>query len=98
MLGTGLWFNNSKGYGFIGCENGKNMFAHYSAIVGEGCRTLQEGEKVEFEVVKGPKGPQAENVRVHGRGGGKRILDEKQLEWSRLLRSQLRAGRTQRLW
>ncbi len=56
MLGTVKWFNNSKGYGFIGCENGKDMFVHYSAIVGEGCRTLQEGEKGGIRGCQGPKG------------------------------------------
>jgi CspA family cold shock protein len=52
-----------KGYGFIGREDGPDVFVHYSAIVGDGYRTLQEGEQVEFEIVQGPKGPQAANVR-----------------------------------
>ncbi len=56
------WFNNSKGYGFIGRVDGPDVFVHYSAIVGEGYRTLQEGDDVEFEIVQGPKGPQANNV------------------------------------
>jgi CspA family cold shock protein len=56
------WFNNSKGYGFIGRADGPDVFVHYSAIVGEGYRTLQEGDDVEFEIVQGPKGPQANNV------------------------------------
>jgi len=52
-----------KGYGFIGREDGPDVFVHYSAIVGDGYRTLQEGEQVEFEIVQGPKGPQAANVQ-----------------------------------
>ena len=62
MEGKIKWFNNSKGYGFIGCENGPDVFVHYSGIVGEGYRTLQEGDRVSFELVQGPKGPQAANV------------------------------------
>ena len=62
MQGTVKWFNNSKGYGFIGREDGPDVFVHYSAIVGDGYRTLQEGDPVEFEIVQGPKGPQAANV------------------------------------
>jgi cold shock protein len=57
------WFNNSKGYGFIGRDDGPDVFVHYSAIVGDGYRTLQEGDPVEFEIVQGPKGPQAANVK-----------------------------------
>jgi len=56
------WFNNSKGYGFIGRDDGPDVFVHYSAIVGDGYRTLQEGDPVDFEIVQGPKGPQASNV------------------------------------
>jgi CspA family cold shock protein len=62
VQGTVKWFNNSKGYGFIGREDGPDVFVHYSAIVGDGYRTLQEGDPVEFEIVQGPKGPQAANV------------------------------------
>jgi CspA family cold shock protein len=62
MEGRIKWFNNSKGYGFIGCENGPDVFVHYSGIVGDGYRTLQEGDRVSFELVQGPKGPQAVNV------------------------------------
>jgi CspA family cold shock protein len=62
MEGTIKWFNNSKGYGFIGVENGPDVFIHYSGIVGDGYRTLQEGDRVSFELVEGPKGPQAVNV------------------------------------
>jgi cold shock protein len=61
--GTVKWFNNSKGYGFIGREKGKDVFVHYSGILGEGYRQLAEGDQVEFDVVDGPKGPQADNVR-----------------------------------
>ena len=63
MRGTIKWFNNSKGYGFIGRDDGPDVFVHYSAIVGDGYRTLQEGDLVEFEIVQGPKGLQAANVR-----------------------------------
>ncbi len=62
VQGTIKWFNNSKGYGFIGRDDGQDVFVHYSAIAGEGYRTLKEGDRVEFEVVPGPKGPQAANV------------------------------------
>ena len=57
------WFNESKGYGFIEQDNGSDVFVHFSAIAGEGFKTLQEGQEVEFDVTSGPKGPQAENVR-----------------------------------
>ena len=63
MEGKVKWFNNAKGYGFIGRDDGPDVFVHYSAIVGEGYRTLQEGEAVEFEIGQGPKGPQAANVK-----------------------------------
>jgi len=56
------WFNNSKGYGFIEQPGGSDVFVHYSAIQGSGFKTLQEGQTVEFEIIQGPKGPQAENV------------------------------------
>jgi CspA family cold shock protein len=56
------WFNNSKGYGFIENEGGGDVFVHYSAIQGDGFKTLNEGESVEFEVSQGDKGPQAVNV------------------------------------
>jgi CspA family cold shock protein len=61
--GTVKWFNDAKGFGFITRENGPDVFVHQSAIVAEGFRSLAEGEVVEFEVVKGPKGLQAQNVR-----------------------------------
>ena len=56
------WFSNQKGYGFIATESGKDVFVHHTAIQGEGYKTLQEGQEVEFEVEKGPKGDQAKNV------------------------------------
>lgn len=62
MQGKIKWFNNSKGYGFIGRDDGPDVFVHYSGIVGDGYRTLQEGDAVEFEIVQGAKGPQAANV------------------------------------
>ncbi|MBI4971022.1 MAG: cold-shock protein [Candidatus Omnitrophica bacterium] len=61
--GTVKWFNDSKGYGFITPENGKDVFVHHSAILGEGFKTLKEGEVVSFEIVAGPKGDQAVNVK-----------------------------------
>jgi CspA family cold shock protein len=60
--GTVKWFNDAKGYGFITRENGTDVFVHHSAIVADGFRSLSEGEKVQFEVTKGPKGFQAVNV------------------------------------
>ena len=60
--GVVKWFNDSKGYGFIVNTNGEDVFVHYSAIQGEGFKTLEEGQEVEFEVTQGPKGPQAEKV------------------------------------
>ncbi|MBU1852777.1 MAG: cold-shock protein [Candidatus Omnitrophica bacterium] len=56
------WFDNKKGYGFITPENGKDVFVHHSAIQGEGYKTLEEGQDVEFDIVQGPKGEQAANV------------------------------------
>lgn len=63
-IGTVKWFNNDKGYGFIQRENGPDVFVHFRAISGEGHRSLQEGQRVEFTVTQGQKGPQAENVTV----------------------------------
>lgn len=64
--GTVKWFNAEKGYGFIGRPNSSDVFVHYSAIQKDGYKSLKEGDKVEFEVVRGNKGPQAENVTVVG--------------------------------
>ena len=61
--GTVKWFSDQKGYGFVTPENGKDVFVHFSAIQGEGFKTLREGESVEFEITTGPKGEQASNVR-----------------------------------
>jgi CspA family cold shock protein len=60
--GVVKWFNNSKGFGFITQDNGEDVFVHFSAIAGDGFKSLNEGDKVTFEVVKGPKGLQAANV------------------------------------
>ncbi|KAB2961347.1 MAG: cold-shock protein [Thermoanaerobaculia bacterium] len=60
--GTVKWFNNEKGYGFISRENGPDVFVHYTAILSEGYRSLNEGDRVSFEVVEGQKGLQARNV------------------------------------
>ena len=62
--GTVKWFNSKKGFGFIEREGGEDVFVHYSALEGNGFKTLEEGQEVEFEEVEGKKGPQAENVRV----------------------------------
>ena len=62
LKGTVKWFNNAKGYGFIGRDDGADVFVHYSAIRSEGYKSLQEGDLVEFEITQGPKGPQASNV------------------------------------
>jgi len=62
LKGTVKWFNNAKGFGFIGREDGPDVFVHYSAIQNDGYKSLQEGDPVEFEIVEGQKGPQAGNV------------------------------------
>jgi cold shock protein len=62
LKGIVKWFNNAKGYGFIGRDNGADVFVHYSAISTDGYKSLQEGDEVEFEITQGPKGPQAANV------------------------------------
>lgn len=63
VKGTVKWFNNSKGFGFISREGGNDVFVHHTAIQGEGYKSLDEGQAVEFEVTQGPKGDQAANVR-----------------------------------
>jgi CspA family cold shock protein len=62
ITGQVKWFNNAKGYGFIEQPGDSDIFVHYSAIQGDGYKTLTQGQEVEFEVINGPKGPQAENV------------------------------------
>ena len=62
ITGKVKWFNNSKGHGFIEQESGSDLFVHFSAIQGNGFKTLEEGQSVEFEIFAGPKGPQAGNV------------------------------------
>ncbi|HEV7205710.1 MAG TPA: cold-shock protein [Jatrophihabitans sp.] len=64
--GTVKWFNNEKGFGFIAVDGGQDVFVHYSAIQSEGYKSLEENQRVEFEVVQGPKGPQADGVRIVG--------------------------------
>ena len=62
--GVVKWFNNEKGYGFIAVDGGEDVFVHYSAIQSDGYKSLDENQKVEFEVVQGPKGPQADSVKI----------------------------------
>jgi cold shock protein len=62
LKGVVKWFNNAKGYGFLGRDDGPDVFVHFSAIVGEGFKSLNEGDRVEFDIVQGEKGPQAANV------------------------------------
>lgn len=61
--GTVKWFNDAKGFGFITREQGDDVFVHFRSILGEGYRSLREGQQVEFEIIEGPKGLQAENVK-----------------------------------
>ena len=67
--GTVKWFNNAKGYGFITRQNGDDLFVHFKAVVGEGYKSLKQGEAVEFDVEQGAKGPQAANVKKLGTDG-----------------------------
>lgn len=62
VQGTVKWFNSEKGYGFIQVEGGNDVFVHYTAILGDGFRTLEEGQRVQFDIVEGQRGPQAANV------------------------------------
>jgi cold shock protein len=62
LRGTVKWFNAEKGYGFISIEDGNDVFVHFSAIQGDGFKTLEEGQAVEFEITQGNRGPQASNV------------------------------------
>jgi CspA family cold shock protein len=64
IQGTVKWFNGAKGYGFIEREGGDDVFVHFNAIVGDGYKNLEEGQRVEFTVTQGQKGPQAEDVTV----------------------------------
>jgi len=64
IQGTVKWFNGGKGYGFISREGGDDVFVHFSAIQAQGFRTLEEGQRVEFTIVKGPKGLQADSVTI----------------------------------
>ena len=64
--GTVKWFNSEKGCGFIAVDNGSDVFVHYSAIQMDGYKALEDGQRVEFDVTQGPKGPQADAVRVVG--------------------------------
>ncbi len=66
-VGKVKWFNEVKGYGFVTMEDGKDVFVHYSAIKGDGFRTLNENDEVEFDITDGPKGPQAINVTKKGK-------------------------------
>ena len=70
MKGTVKWFNAEKGYGFIQVEGGEDVFVHFSAIQGDGFKTLEEGQAVEFEITDGNRGPQAANVIKYKKTSG----------------------------
>jgi len=74
--GTVKWFNEAKGYGFIKRQTGEDVFVHFKSIIGEGFRTLKEGEEVEFEVEQGPKGLQAKNVTRLGASANSTNFDD----------------------
>ena len=69
LHGTVKWFNNAKGYGFLGHENGPDVFVHYSSIQLDGYKSLKEGEPVKFDIIQGEKGPQADKVSRDPAGG-----------------------------
>lgn len=84
MQGTVQWFNNAKGYGFIKRAGGEDVFVHYSSIISDGYKSLTDGDTVEFEVVNGPKGEQADQVQVLTRARkGDRETNEKKAANSR---------------
>jgi len=64
VVGKVKWFSKQKGYGFIEQENGQDIFVHFQSVIGDGFRTLEEGQNVEFDVIQGPRGEQASNVMV----------------------------------
>jgi cold shock protein len=64
VLGKVKWFSKQKGYGFIEQESGEDIFVHFQSVIGEGFRTLEEGQAVEFDVIQGPRGEQASNVKT----------------------------------
>jgi len=64
VVGKVKWFSKQKGYGFIEQENGQDIFVHFQSVMGDGFRTLEEGQNVEFDVIQGPRGEQASNVMV----------------------------------
>lgn len=68
LSGKVAWFNNAKGYGFLSHEGGKDVFVHFSSIQRDGYKSLKEGEPVQFDIIQGDKGPQADNVTLFGQG------------------------------